>query len=76
MAELERLAAKLKEKTINSILRVLYRGVLGYHRMLSKRFPFAIYYDLHKDEIRIWRVLDCRREPRWLKLQLTRARKL
>ena len=24
--------------------------------MLSKRFPFAIYYDLHKDEIRIWRV--------------------
>jgi plasmid stabilization system protein ParE len=34
-----------------------HRRVLGYHRMLSKRFPFAIYYDLHKDEIRIWRVL-------------------
>ena len=64
MAELERLAVKLKEKTINSILQVLYRGVLGYHRMLSKRFPCAIYYDLHKDEIRIWRVLDRRRDPR------------
>ena len=53
-----------------------HRQVFGYHRMLSKRFPFAIYYDLHKDEIRIWRVLDCRRDPRWLKLQLTRSRKL
>ena len=53
-----------------------HRRVLGYHRMLSKRFPFAIYYDLHKGEIRIWRVLDCRRNPRWLKLQLTRGRKL
>ena len=31
---------------------------------------------LHKDEIRIWRVLDCRRDPRWFKLQLTRGRKL
>ena len=53
-----------------------HRRVFGYHRMLSKRFPFAIYYHLHKDEIRIWRVLDCRRHPRWLKLQLTRGRKL
>ena len=53
-----------------------HRRVLGYHRMLSKRFPFAIYYDLHKDEIRIWRVLDCRRDPRRLKRQLTRGRKL
>jgi len=53
-----------------------HRLVSGYHRMLSKRFPFAIYYDLLKDEIRVWRVLDCRRDPGWLKLQLTRGRKL
>ena len=53
-----------------------HRRVFGYHRMLSKRFPFAIYYELHRDEIRIWRVLDCRRDPRWLKRQLTRGRKL
>jgi plasmid stabilization system protein ParE len=53
-----------------------HRCVFGCHRMLSKRFPFAIYYDLHKDEIRIWRVLDCRRDPRWLKLRLTGGRKL
>ena len=52
-----------------------HRRVLGYHRMLSKRFPFAIYYDLHKDEIRVWRVLDCRCDPRWLKRLLSRGRK-
>jgi plasmid stabilization system protein ParE len=53
-----------------------HRHVFGYRRMLSKRFPFAIYYDLHGNEIRVWRVLDCRRDPRWLKLTLTRGRKL
>ena len=53
-----------------------HRRLFGYHRMLSKRFPFAVYYDLHNDEIRVWRVLDCRRDPRWLKLQLTRGHKL
>ena len=53
-----------------------HRHVFGYHRMLSKRFPFAIYYHLHKNEIRIWRELDCRPDPRWFKLQLTRDRKL
>ena len=57
-------------------MRARIDAYFGYHRMLSKRFPFAIYYDLHKDEIRVWRVLDCRRDPRWLKLQVTRGRKL
>lgn len=52
----------------------LYAGihgkVYGYHRMLSKRFPFGIYYDINGDEARVWRVLDCRREPRWIREQL------
>ena len=30
-----------------------HRRVFSYHRLLSKRFPFAIYYDLNKDEIRV-----------------------
>lgn len=47
-----------------------HRRVFGYHRMLSKRFPFAIYYELRDKEIRVWRVLDCRRDPRWIKLGL------
>lgn len=37
--------------------------VNGYHRLLSKRFPFAIYYKLQGDVILIYAVLDCRQNP-------------
>ena len=47
----------------------LYGGihpkVFGYHRMLSKRFPYAIYYSIEEELIVIvWRVLDLRRDPK------------
>lgn len=38
-----------------------------YHRLLSKRFPFAIYYTLEKQDIIIYAVLDCRKNPAWIK---------
>jgi len=31
--------------------------------MLSKRFPYAIYYKLEENEIRVYRILDCRQNP-------------
>ena len=34
-----------------------------YHRMLSKRFPFAVYYRLEGDVVRIHAVLGCRQDP-------------
>ena len=34
-----------------------------YHRMLSKRFPFAVYYRVEEDAVRIYAVLDCRQDP-------------
>ena len=52
----------------------IHRRAHGYHRLLSKRFPFAVYYDLSGDEIRVWRVLDCRRDPRWIRSQLRTSR--
>ena len=52
----------------------VHRSVFGYHRLLSKRFPYAVYYDLTSDEIRVWRVLDCRRNPRWITTQLKKSR--
>jgi hypothetical protein len=52
----------------------IHRQVFGYHRMLSKRFPFGVYYDVTAEEIRVWRVLDCRRNPRWIKTELSRSR--
>ena len=41
----------------------VHRKVFGYHRLLSKRFPFAIYYKVAGDVVDVWRVLDCRRNP-------------
>lgn len=46
---------------------LLHAGIqqkfFGYFRMLSARFPFAIYYLIEGDEIQVWRVLDCRQNP-------------
>lgn len=33
------------------------------HRMLARRFPFAIYYDLQGDSATVVAVLDCRQNP-------------
>lgn len=48
----------------------LYAGVhmtaYGYHRMLADRFPYAIYYEIAGEQIRIRAVLDCRRDPKWI----------
>jgi plasmid stabilization system protein ParE len=45
----------------------LYAGIHSvhwdYHRLLSKRFPYAIYYRRTPDLIVVWRVLDCRQHP-------------
>ena len=53
----------------------LYAGIhglhFGYHRMLSKRFPFAIYYQLKKDVVQVYAVLDCRRNPAWIRNRLS-----
>ncbi len=49
---------------------ILYAGIhpirSGHHRLLAKRFPYAIYYKIHRQEILIHRVLDCRRDPQWI----------
>jgi hypothetical protein len=47
---------------------LLYSGVHPihfdrYHRLLSKRFPFAIYYRTDGDLIRVYAILDCRQDP-------------
>ncbi len=51
----------------------IHRKYLGYFRMLSHRFPYAVYYRIAGDEVQVWRVLDCRRDPRWIRKQLGNA---
>lgn len=57
---------------IDSLL--LYAGIhptfFGYYRMLSKRFPFAIYYKKADDHVLVWRVMDLRQNPSKIKRSL------
>jgi hypothetical protein len=52
----------------------LYAGIhafhFGYHRLLAKRFPFAIYYRVENDTVRVYAILDCRRNPAWIRDRL------
>ena len=45
----------------------------SYHRMLAKRFPFAVYYRIVDGDALIYAVLDCRRNPAWTKGRLKTA---
>jgi plasmid stabilization system protein ParE len=42
----------------------------GYYRILSKRFPFAIYYRTEEKNILVYAILDCRRNPAWNRKRL------
>lgn len=46
----------------------LYAGIhakyFGYHRLLAKRFPYAVYYRIENKISRVIAVLDCRQDPR------------
>lgn len=50
----------------------MHRVVFGFHRALSKRFPYAIFYRLERDKglVRVYRVLDLRRDPLWIRQRL------
>ncbi len=41
-----------------------------YHRLLSKRFPFAIYYQFNHNEVQIYAILDCRKNSAWIRKRL------
>ena len=53
---------------------VLYAGIhpirFGFHRLLARRFPYAVYYRVIAGEAVVFRVLDCRRDPRWIRKTL------
>lgn len=68
----ERQSEGLGEYFLNSIFAdidslILFAGIHNkkhdFFRMLSKRFPCAIYYTIESDLIIVHRVLDLRRNP-------------
>jgi plasmid stabilization system protein ParE len=51
----------------------IHRRVHGSHRLLGRTFPFAIYYDVAQETARVKAVLDCRRDPKWIRQKLRSA---
>ena len=53
---------------------ILFAGIhpheFGFHQALSKRFPFGIYDLIEEEMIRIYAVLDLRRDPAWIRRRL------
>ena len=51
---------------------ILFAGVhlicFGFHRMLSKRFPFGIYYEVEGDVVYVYAILDLRRDPQAIRI--------
>jgi hypothetical protein len=52
----------------------LYAGIhsrkQGLYRMLARRFPYAIYYEISDDVAYVIAALPMRRDPRWIKARL------
>ena len=47
--------------------RVVYAD---YHRLLSKVFPYGVFYTTEGGSAVVWAVLDLRRDPAWIREQL------
>ena len=41
-----------------------------YHRMLCHVFPFAVYYTKSGDAVVIHAIVDCRKDPAWIRTRL------
>ena len=65
---LDSLFSDIDSLIINAGIHPLHFG--RYHRMLSKRFPFAVYYRIENKTALVYGVLDCRRNPAWIKKKL------
>jgi plasmid stabilization system protein ParE len=49
------------------IHRVVYRD---YHRLLSRVFPYGIFYTMEGGTAVVWAVVDLRRDPQWIRQRL------
>jgi plasmid stabilization system protein ParE len=48
----------------------IHSEVHGLYRMLAKRFPYAIYYEIADGVVYVVAVLPMRRDPAWIRMKL------
>ena len=65
---LDSLYSDIDSLIINAGIHPIHFG--KYHRLLSKRFPFAVYYRIEGQIALVYAVLDCRRKPAWIRKKL------
>lgn len=57
---------------------IIYAGIhskkYGLYRMYSRRFPYAIYYEIIDDIAYVAAVLPMRRDPAWIVKQISKRR--
>ena len=57
---------------------IVYAGIhikkWGFYQMLSKRFPYAIYYEISDGIEYVVAILPMRRDPAWISKQLKKRR--
>ncbi len=53
-----------------SLYAGIHRVQFGFHRSLARRFPYAVHHRVLRGEAAVFRVLDCRRDPNWIRREL------
>jgi plasmid stabilization system protein ParE len=66
---LDSLYSDIDSLVLSAGMHVVHFG--KYHRLLSKRFPFAVYYRVEGETVLVYAILDCRRNPAWIRKRLS-----
>jgi ParE toxin of type II toxin-antitoxin system, parDE len=56
-------------KVTGGIHRIAHRNL---HRLISKTFPWAVFYTQSQQVVTVVAVIDCRRDPKWIRKHLER----
>jgi hypothetical protein len=64
---MERVFSEINSLKLNA---GIHPKIFNYFRLLSKRFPYAIYYSMDAESVLVKAVLDCRRDPAFIRRQL------
>lgn len=51
----------------------LHARRFGFHRALAPKFPYSVYYDVEGDVVRVYAVVDNRRNPAWAESRVESA---
>ena len=54
-------------KVSGGVHRIVYRD---YYRLLSKVFPYGIFYTVEGNYAVVWAVIDLRKDPAWIRDKL------